>query len=491
MIKKRAFKIREIFSFLEVGGLYWRLLILPFIGAFISFLIFEVEVSLFVNNFLSSTAIFNTIFLFVLLWIGSSIRDKLFARNVINLILLWPISKRQKMFYLYLRSTWLPGVLLLLGAISVLLFIHSDALGMLIASLPYLLAVGFFIGVINWKGSYIVTDAGSFVGKISVREETSFYFIFFICLSPIVFDYLPFILEFIATVFLIILGFVYGKSTGHEIQNRGITDNNVKSYREDKTQDLNFFESIKSTFWRYYYYLEWNTIKSPLQMILLNVFTSLFISTLYYALLGMFSSDIDITYFQRVLYISFFASFSTIMMNNLELLFYGKEKVDMLLPLSYEKKAVVSSLHRIFLPSVYTFFNAAVVSLIINLFHRGLAVITPQPHLAFGSLVFDTLFYTLSFLPLSIAAYSLMEFLLTAVIIILEALRFMKLSSSLYRGTFLFYLIPLGFLWTFIGEKIITLESFLGYQAIAIYIGVFLLSRIGLYWGKRRVQVIF
>ncbi|MEJ6949638.1 hypothetical protein [Natronospora cellulosivora (SeqCode)] len=94
MIIRKVFKI----TFLETGSHHWRLLILPFVGAFLALISFDMSESWFVFGNASYTAVFYTVFLLVLNWIGSSIRDKLFTRNVMELILLWPIKKEKRCF---------------------------------------------------------------------------------------------------------------------------------------------------------------------------------------------------------------------------------------------------------------------------------------------------------------------------------------------------------------------------------------------------------
>ena len=497
MSRKHILKAKGAFSFLERGVFYWRLLILPFVGAFISFASYGLgDESIFVGKFLSFNAYFYTSFLFIVVWIGSSVRDRIFARNVMESILLWPISIKEKMFWLYLRSFWLPVVFLLLGAIPVVYFIHFEAFQAFFVSLPYGLAAGFFLSIINWKGSYDVVDAGSFVGKISVREENFFFYIFFICLSPIVFDFLPFVLEIIATVFLLIMGFVYKNSRKQEIQSGGLSDHSEEETDNNKSSELEkkgyliFFQSTKSGICRYFYFLEWNTIKKPLQSLLTNMGLVLFMSVIYYALGGLFSSNIEISNINRGLYISLLLSFSTIYMQYAEMLEDDRLKIAMLLPLSYRKKAVVNVLQRTFLPIIYTLLNIVVVSLVINLSHRGLSLIIPQPHLPFGRLLFDTLIYTLIFLPSAIAVYSLIEFLIRILTVILQALGLVKVYSLLHKGTFFLYLFPLIFLLIVVGEYLLMFEEFLGYPVIILSIGIFLLSRLGNYWAMKRLQVI-
>ena len=494
MNRKHGLKVKDIFSFLEVGAFYWRLLILPLVGAFLSFLSFYMNENLTYGDgihFLSFGAIFYTAFLFALLWIGSDVRDKIFARNAMDFILLWPISKREKLFWMQLRSTWLPGILLILGGIIGSYLMHPNTIGMLIRSLPYGLAVGFFLSILLWKGSYAVLDAGSFVGKVSYREEMGVSFlIFFLCLSPVVLDFLHFYVEIIVSILLLFAGFAYGGSSKQEIQIGAGSDNHNESSRSEKLRDFRILESIQSPLYRYLYYLEWDNVKKPLQSFLINLAGVCFIVLVYYAIGRLFSSNNDVYSFHRALYLSFLVSYSTLLMHHDGGMTNDFYDMTILLPLSPRKKAIADLLKRIIRPTVYTFLNVIGVVLLIGLLHQGLSLMIPQPHLSYGRLTLGILMYTLTFLPLSIAAVSLIDFLLKVLTVTLQGLGFFKVCSLLHRGAFYLYVFPLFFVSAVSRGELSRIEIFLGYRAIILYVGVFFLSQMGLCWTFKKVQVI-
>ncbi|TCT12219.1 hypothetical protein EDC18_11365 [Natranaerovirga pectinivora] len=491
MNRKRSLKVKEIFSFLEVGIFYWRLLILPFAGVFLFVVSFSISENItFGKGVLSFSATFYTLFLLILGgWIGSFVRDKIINRNVIDLILLWPLNKRKKLFWIQLRSTWIPAILLILGAMIGGYFLEPSALGMLLNSLPYGLALAFFLSVLIWKGSYDVTEVGDFVGKVSYREEIGLSLLTtFLCFSPILLELLPFYVQNMVSIGLLLIGFVYRKSSKHEIQIGGGECNQSKSPENGKPQDLSFLKSIKNPMFRYFYYLEWDYIKKPIKSYLINIAAVSFIVLIYYAYTGLFSSNNDISNFHRSLFISLLVSYTSVFMHQGEQMMNNEMKI--LLPLSPIKKAITHLLNRILRPTAYAFLNIIGVVLIIGLSHRGLSLIIQQPYLPYGSLILEIFMYTLMLLPLSIAAFSLLDFILKGLMVVMQGLGFFKVCSLLNRGTFFFYFFPLLFLVVMRGEELPRIEIFIRHSAIPLYLGVFVLSQMGLYWTMKKIQVI-
>ncbi len=157
MSRKLNLRAQDLFALTHSGRFYWRLLVLPLSGAWLAIISFFFST----NNIertipvpFSFAAVFYVTFLLYLWWVGSSLGDQLFGRQVIDLMLLWPLPKRSKQGWLYLRSTWLPALLLMLGAIPAAYLVHgAHAATILFTSLPYGLAAAFLLSVLIWKGS--------------------------------------------------------------------------------------------------------------------------------------------------------------------------------------------------------------------------------------------------------------------------------------------------------------------------------------------------
>lgn len=492
MTSRKGLRVKDAFRFLSVGRFYWRLLILPVIGAVLMFasmgynVILEASIGDSILPF-SFTGIFFTTYLVTLGFIGSSVRNKI--TRIMNLIQLLPIAKREKYFWLYLRSTWLPAILLFAGAIVAVFLTDRNALGLLLPFLPYVIAAVLLLSILHWKGSFDVVDTETLIGVVASREETLLSYVSFaLLISPIIYDFLPLFLKVMTAVLVFVIALMYGRSFAHEVQiNEGVFLQDDHNIKDEKQVNLSFLAPIKSSLVRYFYYLEWTEIKKTVNFFKLNFVTVLFFVIVYYAIGGLFAPGNEISNFERGVMLCLFISFFTFNMRHTSDV---AKETNILLPLSQSKKAVANMISQILRPTVYTFINTIGIVLLIDFLHWGLSLVIEQPQLLHGRLVLYTLPHIFTILALAIAAFSFMDFLLNFLIVIMQRFGYFKadnwlIAISTFFNTVAFFAVAM----MLIGRSL-SVEIFLGYPAIALYGMIFLLSRIGLYFVTKRIQVV-
>ncbi|MCZ0704631.1 hypothetical protein J2T56_003233 [Natronobacillus azotifigens] len=487
-MNRKGIRAKDMFRFLSVGRFYWRLAILPLIGAILlygSYVLTHGEEVLPI----SFPATFLTSYFTTIWFIGTTLRDR--TISIMPLLQLLPINKTKKQCWLYLRSAWLPGLLLLLGAMITPEFGHIFRLEWLLLFLPYMIAVVILLGILHWKGSFVVVDTETFLGSLTSRDQTILSLITFtLGVSPIIYDFFSVPLKVITTAFLFIVAFVYGRSSLHAFQIDGDWMKNNKDEKVRKKRGFSFINKRKSSSVRYFYYLEWSVIQRPLLFYLLNFGIVLFVVLIYYALGGLFSFQNDVSIFERGLIVSLLVTYSTFLIHHPILPSFALDETDMLLPLNQRKKSIVHTMNQIFRPSVYTILNSIAITVLIIFIHLGLSLIIQQPQLSQGKFlwnVFSGVWITIVF---SIMLYSLLDFLLLSMMVFMQTLRRFKLSLLIYHASLFFYVTPL-FLISFLHqEKILSMDTYIDYSAIPMYVAIFILARIGLHFVLKKVQVI-
>lgn len=484
MTKKNALRAKEMFRFLSVGRFYWRLLVLPLVGGillYVSYLVTHDEKVL----PLSFLTLFFIVYFITLGYIGSSARDRII--RIMTQIQLLPITKREKQFWLYLRSTWLPAVLLFLGAVITAYFSLSIRLEELLPFLPYATAVTLLLSILHWKGSYLVVDTENFVGVVSSREQTLLSFVtIMLSISPIIYHLMPLPLKVITTLLLLVIAIIYGKSDLHAFQIDGGSTESKGNPKNKKRRDFSFLKGMNSSLARYLYYLEWKDIKSPVLSYLVNLGTVLFVVLVYYTIGGLFAAQNNIAIFERGLKLSLFVSYFTFLMHHADFTNSVKE-TDLLLPLTHSTKSIASTINQIVRPTVYTFLNTAGVVLVIRVVHLALTQVIEQPQIQ-GSLLFYTFTYTLLTLALSITVFSLMDLLILVMTVAMQAFGYYKASRFVLQWSLFFYVFT--FILVFSQEQLSRLETLISYPVLAIYPVIFLFSRISLHFVMKKVQVI-
>ncbi|SDZ04942.1 hypothetical protein [Tindallia californiensis] len=483
------------FLSLYPGFLYWRYLILPFLGAFLAFSTFNTSsrlVSIGFFHALSFLSIFYVFFLLALGWIGSSFRDSIFGQRTIDAILLMPMGRTETLSWLKMRSTWIPGFLTLFGAMVYLFIARLDAFYSLLRSAPYALASLYLLSHLLWKGSFYSVDAGTFVGKVTEREDNRI-FAMNICftVSPLLLSFLPYQAHTILGLFLIVIGFFWGESDSHELQSFGNAPILNSLTKKETTNTFSALTSIRPSFFRYLHYRYLSRFQYPLTSFLIQLVLVLLLTTLYYAIGGLYLVSNDISLFHRSLYLSFLVCFATIFLFHDGGTTRNHYDIKLLIPLSQKEKIVADSLGDTFITGLYTCLNLPIVIFFIGISHRLLSLFTSQPMIPIDRLIISSAGFALSFFFLSILSFSLIDSFLTSLIVFFQKISFFKTGYWLHRiGAFFLYLIPLIASIDLKHEEYISLERFLGYPMILAYFVFFFISQYGLYWAEKRIQVI-
>jgi len=498
MNKRPNLPFREVLAFLHVGSFYWRLLILPFVGAFMGFITYLFSADMVDGNVgltLSFAAIFYTVFLFALWHINSSFQGHLFAQKIIDLIVLWPLAKRTKFFWLYLRGTWLPAILLMVGAVPGVYFTHGgQAVRLLLPSLLYALAAAYFSSVFQWKGSFVVIDAGSPIGKFSVRQKSALTLVtFFVSLSPLILGLLSPAMKVIITVGFCALGYVYMGLSKHEMQVWGEGAHPSQTADEHRPRDLRHMAKAQNPAYRYFCFLEWGELRRPLTSLLIHAAGAFIQVTIFYVFVGgMFSINQEAPVHYHSLYLSLLVCTSTfaiatgsIIMDN------NAQGTGLLLPLSPAKKTLVNIFRRILRPSVYTFFNIVVAALLLSMARWALSLFMPLTQMPFGQLTLQALRFAPVFILLTLTMQSLLELVLKTITLALQRAKFYQGANQFYSWG-AFYLVtglPIA-IPIIISQDLSRLSFLLGLPAVILYLSVFFLCQLSLHFTMQKVQVL-
>ncbi|SEO06344.1 hypothetical protein SAMN04488134_103262 [Amphibacillus marinus] len=494
MNNQLTLKPKQVLAFLETGAYHWRLALLPLFGAGIAFISFEISENATSGEIIlpfSFAAIFYTVFLYILFWHGSLLSNRLFVKQVIALIIQWPISVRQKQFWLAFRGTWMPAGLLLLGAALADLFVNGPLLWLLLKSLPYGLAACFFISVTLWRGTFSVADLG--IIKISSREEVKLSFLnLFVLVSPVLVSYLNSWAELTLACFLFGLTIVMQRSPKLTFQITNSADSVDRNERESNQTILSFSERVKSKSARIFMLLSWDSIIQPIKkLFILNFGTVSFIVFVYYAINGLFSASSALLMMERGMFLSIHIGFATALMpGSNSIMTYDDELTLTMLPTSLLKKVTIRMTRQFIETVLLNVFNIMLITTAIWFTHSLLNPFISQPELKYGLMVIYTLKSSLLIIPLVLAVMGLLELLLNTVIVLAQRLITLKAFNwALVGGIFIpsIPLVVLAFLNISSGQIYVRLVS---YPLALMAIGVFLITRMGIYWTSKKIQVV-
>lgn len=489
-----AMNLLKFFSFLRVGKFYWRLWSLPFMGFSLSFVAYQLSSDAAHGErvlFLSYNALFYTILLSGLAFIGSSIRDHLGGTKMLEQILLWPMEERKKMFVLYLRSTWIPLIFLLIGGLIGSTVISGQGNTSLLPALPYGLGAGFFLSVLIWKGSFDSIDSGTVIGSATFRNERRLTLLTFILtLSPLSFDFAPYILRIPVSLTLFSLGVIYQVLPLDPLQFSAGTKDFSHLKHQERRIKLIESEEVRNPIRRYFYFLEWDELKKPGIYYGIIISAVFFITTIYYILGGYYFPDNPSPVTDRSLFLGFLIAYGTFFVYNASILVMDVREIEVLLPISDKTRSVAKWIHRFLRPTFYLILNGVFVSALIALLHFILMQFTSLEGIPYGSFVGNALRYALFLLPFTLAFFSITELLLTGITFGLQRMGFLGANKWLMFVFFGVYLIPLIVSLLSFGENPSVLSVLWTPQMLLMYMGIVFFSQWGIHWSAKRIQVI-
>lgn len=509
MSKKYKLDLRKKLKFFGAGRFYWKLSILPFIGAFLAIITFILSLNGFPDDPIlpiSFNPLFFTVFLLLIFWIANQFQDKLLANNAINLYMLWPTNKRSKMLWLYFYSSWLPASLLFLGASIGILFVAPSFIWSILIFLPYAIASVITMSILFWKGSFTTVDTGNFPGKISYREETYLSFItFFISISPFIVNPLNFPLLLLVSLIMISIAVIYALSTKKELQTSGSHQGPVDSILQKSSAKKQNEEKVniplkKGPLLRYFLYLEWDfiqiyyikpfSLKKFLFPFSISFISGLFIVFVYYALGGFLNPKTHLPIEEQAAYISLLITFTVFFSHWMEILINNQQKITLLLPVSLQAKSIARFFSKLMRPLIYTILYMFLFPIILIMTHLLLSNFMEQHIPPYWELVKFALIYSAVFIPFCLAILNTVEFLFCSIIILLQKLSFYKLALWLSSSTFFVSIFPFVFVMTMINQDLSGIKYLVSYQAITLYFVLFSLSKLGLHWTTKKTQVI-
>lgn len=492
MKRKSELSMRDAFRIMKPGKFYWRLWTILFAGGFFSSTAFQLSVWV---DFIEFEALFYVILLGFASFVGGDLRDGLVAKGSLERYLLWPVNKRRKMLWLYLRSVWLPGILYLMGGLIFGGSAEKEGFVELLYSLPYGLAALFLLTFITWRGNFVAMEVEGMI-DVSFRMESGVGRInLLLILSPLVLVFVPAYLLYPVALAMVLFGLRLFRSEESCLELGGVSRNVEERYPkwfkwslgDQKLTKSEKTENMKSPLLRYYKFLEWEEHRNPLPSYLIILSTVLFIVTIYYGLMGYFSEEPSVS--ERGMVLGMLIGYGTFFLQHMGMSGDGNERA-LLLPLKTREKAIGEFLHRFLRPTLYLIINSVIVSGILGLSHVFLHRFFSGQEVSLLPLITESIYYALRLLPLWIAAFSMGEGIVKAVTLLVQRLGFHQIRGFVFAGYFFLYLIPLGLSIFFYENFIAKMATYTGALAILVYLAIFTLSRWGIYQMSKRMQVI-
>jgi len=492
MNKNPKLGMRDAFRIMKPGRFYWRLWTVLLAGAFFSSSAYQI--SLWVEG-LSFEPLFYMVLLGAVSFIGGDLRDGMVAKGSLERYLLWPVNRKRKMLWLYLRSTWIPGILFLLGGLIFGDFAEGVVFSELLYSLPYGLSALFILAFITWRGSFVSMDVEGMVA-VSFRMESGVVGInLLLIISPLGLMLVPAYGLYPVALAMIVFGIRLFHSEESLLQLGGVSQNSEERYPKwlsgnfgdgDKKK-IGKLEKMKSPLLRYYKFLEWEEHRNPLPYYLIALGTVLFIVTIYYGLMGFLLAEQSLS--ERGMVLGMLIGYGTFFLQHVSMSVVANERA-LLLPMKTKEKAQGEFLHRFLRPTVYLLLNSGIVSGIIGGIHVFLYHFFSGQEVSWLPLVTESVYYALRLLPLWIAVFSLGEGIVKGATLFVQRIGFYQIRSFVFAVYFFLYLIPLGLSIFFYKNFISEMSTYTGSAAILLFLVIGIISRWGIYQMSKRIQVI-
>lgn len=492
MKNKPGFTIKDAFTIMNTGKFYWKLLVIFLVGAFFSSSAYQL--SLWVDG-VSFDVLFYMVLLGAVSFIGSEFRDGMVGKGSMERYLLWPLNRKRKMLWLYLRSTWIPGLLFWVGGLAFGNFAEGEVVSQLLYPLPYGVSAVFILAFITWRGSFVTADVEGMI-NVSFRMDSGVGWMnLLLILSPIHLIVTPIPLTYIGALGLAVYGLGLFSSERSNLQLGGMVQNIEERYPKwlggrfkarglDKGDRL---KKLKSPLFRYYKFLDMEEHGEPIQAYLIVFGTVLFITAIYYGLMGFLFQEQVLG--ERSMILAFLIGYSTFFIQHVVVKGEGNE-LSLLLPLEMKKKALGNLLHRFLRPIVFLLINSVIISILIGVFHWVNHQFFTGQDVALLTLTFGTLHNVIRLLPIFILAFTLGDAVLKAYVIVMQQQGYYHIRGSLFIGHFFLYLAPLIFSLFYYDTFIETFPVLTGSSVVLVSLGVFGIGQWGIYHMSKKIQVI-
>lgn len=492
MKSRSGLSMRDAFRIMNPGRFYWRLLVLFLVGAFFSSSAYQL--SLWVDG-LRFEPLFYTVLLGAVSFVGGDLRDGMVSKGSLERYLLWPMDGKRKMLWLYLRSSWIPGVLFFIGGLVFVDFAEPEVFSRLLYPLPYAGAALFLLPFITWRGSFLAVEVEGMV-DVGFRMESGVGWVnFLLIVSPLGLMFLPVVLLYPLGLAMVVYGIRCYQSEVSGLQLGGVSQDPEERYpkwlrgrfEQGKQQEVEELKNMKNPLLRYYRFLEWEEHRNPLTAYLIFLSTVGFVVIIYYGLMGFFSEEQILQ--ERGMILGLLISFGTYFIHHVSVGVGGNERT-LLLPLETKKKVLGEFLNRFLRPTGYLLLNSVIISALIGIIHVVLHRFFAGQGVALLPLISGTMYYSIRLLPMLIAIFSVGEGIIKAFTLLLQRSGFYQIRGLVFAANFFLYLIPMVFSLFFYDGFIAEISTWIGGLAGAVYLGVFLISRWGIYQMSKKMQVI-